>query len=202
LQLLIIVVLAGVIEKITGSTYAQVLHDKIFMPAGMMNSFFGEPQVNIATTGSPRNSDSNISIPPGVLDNIATGYVNEEAEMAFPVENITGAGGINTTTTDLLLWNRAISSGSLLSANATSAMFQPHANWKEWDAGYGYGWMIDHGSFKVAAKHIVQYHPGTEPGFYTMMIRQTDKGITIILLNNKGDFPRFDMADLMLSLLN
>jgi hypothetical protein len=81
-------------------------------------------------------------------------------------------------------------------------MMQPQADWHEWKAGYGYGWMIDRGVFNASRKHVIEYHPGTEPGFYTIMLRQPDKGIVIILLNNKGDFPRFELTDLILDELN
>jgi hypothetical protein len=46
------------------------------------------------------------------------------------------------------------------------------------------------------------YIPGTEMGFYDMLVRQPDKGIVILLLNNTGDFPRFDMTDLILKELD
>ena len=172
------VVLAAIIERITGQTYSEALHDKIFVPAGMIQSFFG------------------------YSSQMAIGYVNEEPEISFPIENITGAGGISSTTGDLLLYNRAISGGILLSAESMKSIFQPRVNWKEWDADYGYGWMLDRGIFDAGTRHEIQYHPGTEPGFYAMMIRQPDKKITIILLNNKGDFPRFDIADMILNELN
>ena len=194
------VVLALVIEKITGTSYAGVLKEKIFAPLGMNNSFFG--------------SDFPLAA------NMAIGYINDQPELAYAVENIAGAGGITSTTEDLLLWNHALSSApfkssasslssasrntsaSLLSDDEIKELFKPRVEWKEWGADYGYGWMIDRLSFKASAKHTIQFHPGTEPGFYSMLIRQPDKGIVIILLNNKGEFPRFEMSDLILNELN
>ncbi|RZK19056.1 MAG: class A beta-lactamase-related serine hydrolase, partial [Flavobacterium sp.] len=180
------VVLAAIIEKVTGLPYAKVLHDKIFEPAGMKNSFFGSDKSRGDTATS----------------SVAVGYVNEEPELSFPIENIIGAGGITSTTRDLLLYNRAISAGILLTPTSVTVIFHPHVAWKEWDSDYGYGWMLDRGIFDAGTRHKILYHPGTEPGFYTMMIRQPDKKITIILLNNKGEFPRFDIADLVLNELN
>ena len=182
------VVLALVIEKITGTSYAAVLKEKIFKPLGMNNSFFGSE--------SP------------LATNMATGYINDQPERAYAVENIAGAGGITSTTEDLLRWNQALSSATLMSStlliseSEINEIFKPRVEWKEWGADYGYGWMIDRLSFKVSAKHTIQFHPGTEPGFYSMLIRQPDKGIVIILLNNKGEFPRFEMSDLILNELN
>jgi CubicO group peptidase (beta-lactamase class C family) len=176
------VVLALVIEKITGKKYAEVLAEKIFTPLGMKSSFFG--------SRSPLST------------NMAIGYVNDEPEMAYAVENIAGAGGITSTTEDLLRWNHALSSMSLLPVAEMNDIFKPRAEWKEWGANYGYGWMIDRLMFKSSDKHVIQYHPGTEPGFYTMLARQPDKGIVIVLLNNSGEFPRFEITDLILRELN
>jgi CubicO group peptidase (beta-lactamase class C family) len=176
-------ILALIIEKITGKTYAEVLDEKIFKPTGMKNSFFG--------------SDS-----AAAANDLATGYVNGEPELPYAVENITGAGGISSTIEDLLRWNEALSSASLVPHEEMEQIFKPRVEWKEWGAGYGYGWMLDRFQFRVSKKHTIQYHPGTETGFYSMLVRQPDKGIVIILLNNTGEFPRFDMTDLILELLN
>ena len=55
---------------------------------------------------------------------------------------------------------------------------------------------------KVSKKHQLRYHPGTELGFYSMFLKQPDENISIILLNNTGDFPRFDITNLLLNELN
>lgn len=62
--------------------------------------------------------------------------------------------------------------------------------------------MIDRSMFASSKKHKIIYHPGTDLGYYSMFVRQPDKNILIILLNNTGDFSRFDMTDLILEELN
>jgi CubicO group peptidase (beta-lactamase class C family) len=175
------VILADVIEKITNKKYADDLSDKIFIPLGMKDSYFL----------IPRNSG-----------HLAKGYMNEEPEKGYPVENVVGAGGITSTCLDLLIWAKALDSGKLISKPLTEELFKPRVEWKDWDAYYGYGWMIDRNLFQASKKHIVQYHPGTEFGFYDMFMLQPDKGIVLILMSNTGDFPRFDMSDLILDELN
>ncbi len=56
--------------------------------------------------------------------------------------------------------------------------------------------------FTSSKKHKIIYHPGTDFGFYSMFVKQPDLDITIILLNNTGEFPRFEMTDLLLNELN
>jgi len=174
-------VLADVIEKVTGKKYKDELKERIFDPLGMKQSYFG-------------------TVPH--VASMAIGYINDQPEHIYPVENVAGAGGIVSTAEDLLLWNNALSAGTILPKDKTEELLKPRVEWKEYDAMYGYGWMIDKLQFNASKKHTVQYHPGTEFGFYDMLVRQPDKDIFIILLNNKSDFPRFDMTDLILNELN
>jgi CubicO group peptidase (beta-lactamase class C family) len=175
------VILADIIEKVTGKIYADVLAERIFIPLGMKNSFF--------VSGSQ-------------MQNLAKGYMNGQPENAYPVDNVIGAGGITSTAEDLLIWANALTLNRLLPKSEMDEIFKPRVEWKEWDADYGYGWMIDRNVFRVSKKHIVQYHPGTEFGFFDMLVIQQGKGIVVILLNNTGDFPRFDMTDLILNELD
>ncbi len=175
------VILADIIEKVTGKKYAEVLSDDIFVPLGMKNSYF------ISSTGT---------------DNRAKGYINGEPENPYPVENVIGAGGITSSAEDLLIWANAMTNGKLLPKEKIQELFIPRVEWKEWDASYGYGWMIDRNLFQTSAKHTINYHPGTEFGFFDMLVLQPDKGIVLVLLNNTGDFPRFDITDLILTQLN
>jgi CubicO group peptidase (beta-lactamase class C family) len=176
------VVLAGILENITGKKYAELLEEKIFIPLDMTHSYFGKEGHDITK--------------------LAMGYINDEPELVYPVQNVVGAGGITSTAEDLLLWNNALSSNALLPDEKMKEFFKPRVEWDEWGAYYGYGWMIDRFQFDAAKKHTIQYHPGTEVGFYDILVRQPDKDIFIILLSNKSDFPRFDMTDLILNQLN
>jgi CubicO group peptidase (beta-lactamase class C family) len=176
------VLLAAIVEQATGKKYADALAEKIFLPAGMSHSFFG--------AGTPADTT------------IAIGYVDGAPEAMYPVQNLVGAGGITSSVEDLLQWSDALSACKLLPREQTEEWFKPRVEWKEWDAAYGYGWMTDRLLFGVSKEHLVQYHPGTDLGQYAMFVRQPDKDITIVLLNNTGDFPRFEMTDLILNELN
>lgn len=176
------VLLAAIAEKLTGKTYAELLQEHIFHPLGMQQSYFGE----------------------GAHDttNMAQGYIAGMPAYRYPEQNVVGAGSIVSSANDLLLWANSLTTSKLLPTDLLKEMFVPRMEWNEWGAWYGYGWMIDRLQFAASGKHVVQYHPGTELAFYTMLARQPDKNIVIILLNNSEDFPRFDMTDLILSTLN
>lgn len=176
------VLLAYLAEIIGGKPFSQLLKERIFIPAGMTDTYL--------------LPDKPASTHP------ATGYLYGKEEPAYNAANTVGAGGIVSTAADLLRWSAALTANKLLSPALMDTMCAPHAAYSDWDAYYGYGCMIDRKLFEVSKeKHKIVYHPGTDFGFYTMYLRQEDKGIVIILLNNTGDFPRFDLADMILTQL-
>ena len=172
-------VLALVVQDIQGEAFAEVLSHEIFQPLHMNNSCV--------------DCNSNLR---------AKGYLYGKEEKAYYSQNVMGAGGVSAITDDLFKWSLAFDNSSFLSKETIDQLWQPRAEYKDWEASYGYGWMIDKHMFKASNKHKIVYHPGTDFGFYSMFLKQPDQGITIILINNTGDFPRFEMTDLILNELN
>lgn len=172
------VLLSLIIEKITDKAFATVLKERIFDKLKMDHSYFGDP---VDTT------------------NLAIGYIYGKTEHVYFVQNASGAGGITSTTEDLLKWSNAIEEETLLPKEQMQELFMPRADYSEWEADYGYGWMLDRYMFQASKKHQIHYHPGTELGFYSMFLKQPDEKISVILLSNTGDFPRFPIADLILN---
>lgn len=175
------VVLSHIIEKVSGKAFGDVLEERIFQPLHMNDTYFG---TSVDTA------------------NLATGYLYGQAEPKYYPQNVSGAGGITSTLEDLLKWSHSIEEETLLPKKKLDLLFVPRASYSDWDADYGYGWMLDKYKFKSSKNHIVRYHPGTDFGFYSMFVKQQDKKITLILLNNTGDFPRFEISDLILNTLN
>lgn len=171
-------ILAAIIENATNKTYEQALKERIFEPLTMGNSGFGLDSIN------------------------SKGYWLNLPEPGYNIKNVAGAGGIASTVHDLLKWDEALYSTKLLPADKINELFKPRSEYVDWDAWYGYGWMIDRKLFNQSKKHTIIYHPGTDFAYYTMFVRQPDRKSLIILLNNSGDFPRFDMTDLILNVIN
>ncbi|NHN27794.1 serine hydrolase [Flavobacterium jejuense] len=169
--------LSLIVEQITKANFGEVLQQRIFTPLDMKDTYFGTKQ----------------------NDNIVTGYLYDEIEPKYDFGNVGGAGGIVSTTQDLYKWSKALENGELISQQILETLFIPRAKYLDWDADYGYGWMIDNYMFSESKKHKIIYHPGTDLGFYSMFLKQPDGGITVILLNNTGEFPRFEMTELILN---
>ena len=175
------VVLSHIIEKVSGKLFREVLEEKIFQPLYMNDTYFG---VSVDTA------------------NLAIGYLYGQPEPKYYPKNVSGAGGITSTLEDLLKWSHSIDEETLLPKEKLDSVFVPRASYSDWEADYGYGWMLDRYKFKTSKNHVIRYHPGTDFGFYSMFVKQPDKKITLILLNNTGDFPRFEISDLILNTLN
>jgi CubicO group peptidase (beta-lactamase class C family) len=123
------VVLAAVIEVITGHPYGKVLKEKILDPLKMDYTSFGSDSLN------------------------TTGYNYGKREPKYKIANMAGAGGMSSTINDLAKWNEGLSNNALIQSDKLDEMFKPKAEYTDWQAYYGYGWMIDRFMFK-SSKNI------------------------------------------------
>lgn len=88
------------------------------------------------------------------------------------------AGGIYSTTEDLLLWDQALYAEKLLSKKSIDEMFTPFRDMQP-SRGYAYGlWS----SQKFGRRRIA--HGGNATGFITYFARYPEDRVTIIVLSN------------------
>jgi CubicO group peptidase (beta-lactamase class C family) len=108
-------ILGTVIEKVSGEPYRKYLKDHIFVPLGMRETSYDDPnKITPAHLGLSR------SITPSDLHMTAR-Y---------------GWGALYSTVEDLYLWERALTAEELLSQSSTNAIFTPYID------GYGFGWVV------------------------------------------------------------
>jgi CubicO group peptidase (beta-lactamase class C family) len=113
------------------------------------------------------------------------------------------AGGIVSTVGDLFRWDRALARDTLLPAEALEEMFAaqftfPPLPGSAYPMAYGYGWLI----LENPDRRTV-YHPGSWPGFRSLLGRYPDDDVTIIVLSNQEDALLFEaiwLADIYLAL--
>jgi D-alanyl-D-alanine carboxypeptidase len=162
--------LAFIIEKLSGESYAAYLAHHIFEPLKMTHS------------GFPTMA--------AIVPQMAEGYSHEGSTLQrreyFDRSMETGAGGIYTTAEDLLRWNKALDSPGLLSAYALELMFTAHP-----PGNYGYGWFVE-----TSPRRRI-YHEGGDPGFVAFEARYPDQHVVVIVLANEDDSPVRDIADAM-----
>ena len=160
--------LAWIIEHASGEKYGTYLADHIFSPLKMTHSGFAPTLA--------------------IIPDMAEGYTVEEGQLRhrdyFDRSLEIGAGGIYTTTDDVLLWNRALDSPGFLSARSLDLMFTAHP-----PGNYGYGWFVD-----TAPQRRI-YHEGGDPGFAAFEVRYPDQHLLIVVLSNQDDSPVRDVAN-------
>lgn len=110
------VLLAYVIEKLSGMSYGDYIKKTILDPAGMTNS-------GTATTATPT----------------IQGYLQKNGQWveAPYYASQSGTGTLYSTVDDLLKWDRLLVSGVLLKDATLEKMYQSYS-----DKNYGYGWMV------------------------------------------------------------
>jgi len=174
-----------IIEKVTGKAYEENLNERILIPLGLKN------------TGLLDNYK--------VVNNLTSGYVNTPLGMIkskYNYEpNYYGAGGIYSTTEDLLTWNRALHSGNFLTAAVREKMFTPYLK----EGGYvQYAYSLNYFTMRLTGKPApVKYSSfnGAIQGFISDVIRFEDDGITIVILDNSDQLNHTRIAGNIYKLL-
>jgi CubicO group peptidase (beta-lactamase class C family) len=154
------VLLAQIIENVTGQTYEGFLRQNIFEPLGMPNTGFDDNKVVLKRRALPYARDG--------IQLVRAPYLSTAI--------VKGAGGLYSTVDDLLAWDRALNTERLVSKKSLEAMFTIHKG------DFGYGWHIDE-QFK--RRRI--FYDGVQIGFKASISRYPDDKVCLILLTNSDD---------------
>jgi len=170
-------VLASVVEKITGKDFINLCRKWIFHKLKM------------------RDTDIRTLVEKAAVKNFAIGhlYVKEKDRYtradSFPSSDYTiwlgnrkGPGRISSTAADLLKWDQALYTNKQVRQSTLQEAFTPEKLKNGTISNYGFGWSISRDS--VLGR--VVSHTGDNPGYKTQIIRYIDKNKTIILLNNNA----------------
>jgi len=165
------ILLTAVIERVSGKPYAAFVSEALFQPLGMTDSGY----------------DSHAAILPRRASGYtpsARGVVNADyVDMSVPQ----GAGGLYSTTRDLLKWEQGLFGGRILNPASLAQLLTPVRN------DYAMGLEV----VRAGEGSIVRHNGGIE-GFNTWMGHDTAGGMTVIVLGNLNG-PESDKlgADLM-----
>jgi len=174
------VVLAQIIERVTGERYAEFLKEAIFDPVGMKDTMV----VDERKQKVPRLALAYERGPDGWKD------------ITYSPENsIYGEDGIYSTVNDLYKWDEALYTERLVSRATIEMAFTPGLNNKGKEimtdilprpSSYGFGWFIS----SLKGEKDVE-HPGGWSGYITYILRVPSRHLTAIVLSNSsnGDVP-------------
>lgn len=164
------VLLALIIEKVSGKPYPRFLRENIFRPLGMNSTL-----VYDETRPSVKNK--------------AVSYARVGAEYKdidyTPLNLIYGDGNINSTVEDLYKWDQALYTEKLVRAETLDKAFTPGKLNDGTETGYGSGWLVKNspGLRRIA-------HGGSWVGFRSLLVRYPDQRLTIMALSNLAEFDR------------
>lgn len=174
------VLLAKVIEEVTGKSYEENMQERIFDRIGMMDTYLERPEIIIKNRASGYDKQA--------LNLINTRYMN--------VKNAIGAGDIASTVKDLYLWDQALYTDKILSNESKKKVFTPFLS------NYGYGWGIMKLASPVGGDSLTLItHSGGINGFNAYIGRLIDDKHLIVILNNTGGAPMGEMRDNIVQIL-
>jgi CubicO group peptidase (beta-lactamase class C family) len=156
-------VLASIVEKISGKSFADFANEEIFLKAGMKNTIICTKLSKI----------SNYSIADG---HDTKGRLRSHTWLA----GTTGDKGVYSTAYDLYLWDKALRENKILKKESlVNALIGKSTELSPFN-NYGYGW---HLGAMYWGQPLV-FHGGLWNGFNTLFIRRLNDDVLIIVLSN------------------
>lgn len=159
-------VLAAIVEKVSGQDFAIYMKENIFDPAGMKNT---------------------AALSKVIYETIPTNVIGHDKVWRRSVvqnylDGPLGDKGIYATVQDLYLLDIAIKEGRVLNKALLDSAYVPRSDAKRNLFSYGYGWR----TFSPKEAQIV-YHTGWWHGFRNLYVRDLTNDITIVLLSNMAN---------------
>ena len=155
------VLLALIIENVTGESYPEYLKKEFFTPLQMTNTFAYANQDTLTPTPS--------------FQWTGRFWDNDPFDCTYGDKNI------YTTAGDLLKWDQALSSGQLFKKETLDSAFTPLSNERKSIHNYGLGWRMM--IFPNGKKFV--YHNGRWHGSNAVFVRFADENATMIIIGNK-----------------
>jgi len=160
--------LALIVERASGKSFATFLRERIFQPLLMTNTVAHEEGVS-------------------VVPHRAYGYTFENGRWNRTDQSQTSAvlgdGGIYSSIEDLARWDAALYDDRLLSDSSRELAFTPVTATEDPTVRYAMGW-------RVTPEEIggtTLWHSGETRGFRNVIVRYPEQHLTVIVLTNRDD---------------
>ena len=150
------ILLTAVVERAGGMTYADFVSTNLFVPLGMTATGY-----DAAATILPRRASGYVVTDDGVAN---APFV----DMSIPQ----GAGGLYSTTRDMLKWEEGLFGGQVLRSQSLTLLTTPVRN------DYAFGLIASQ-----EGEHRIVRHNGAIEGFNSWM-GHADDGTTVVVLGN------------------
>ena len=162
--------LALIVQRASGKTFAKFLRERIFQPLAMSNTVAYEDGIS-------------------TVHNRAFGYTHEAGRWNRTDHDQTSAvlgdGGIYSSIDDLAKWDAALYDGRLLQPSSLRAAFTPATRTDDPETEYGYGWRITGETL---------WHSGESVGFRNVIVRYPKRHMTVVVLTNRNEPEPYQLA--------
>ncbi len=155
------VLLALIVEKVSGQTFPVYMKQHIFDPLGMKNTFvhYLGDSAKVIQSFQPSGRMWALDFSDGPY----------------------GDKNVYSTPEDLLKWDQSLYGAKILNRQMLDSAFTPYSNERPGIKNYGLGWRM----LILPNKKKVIYHNGHWHGFNSAFARLTDEKATIIILSNR-----------------
>lgn len=154
-------VLGYLLERVSRQSYADFVQENIFKPLGMNDS----------------GLDSNVAIVPHRASGYWPGADGIENAERTHISGALSAGGLYSTTEDMLRWENGLFGGKLLTPASLRKMTTPFKN------DYACGLYVH----RVNGRVLIDYD-GNNIGFNAQMAYYPDDGVSVIVLANLNGY--------------
>jgi CubicO group peptidase (beta-lactamase class C family) len=148
------VLLAHVVETVTGEPYPSVLEREVLSPLGLRQTRAEEPAAGVTAAHGSRGG---------------------EPVPSFDLRVNVGTGDVWSTTADLVRWPRALASLSPSAFSRQAAVADEEDGLT--DVGYGYGWF----TASLDGERII-FHPGDNAGFVSLLVWAPERDLVLAML--------------------
>lgn len=183
------VLLASIIEKVSGQTYGDFLNSTIFEPLHMTRTFVYHRRLS-----------------PKEIKNFALGYLYIDNKYILPdnfdrtkfviwLDGVEGDGMIKSTVNDLYKWDRALYTNKMLSKENMNKIYSNGRLNNGNLIKHGFGWRV----LETKPFGKIARHSGAWPGYYNYIERDLDSNKTIIILQNhyNGVMPKQAIGNIL-----
>ncbi|MDP9176135.1 MAG: beta-lactamase family protein [Gemmatimonadota bacterium] len=162
--------LALIVERVSGRSFAAFLRERIFIPVGMSHTVAYEEGIS-------------------TVPSRAYGYTLKDGRWTRkdqgPTSAVLGDGGIYSSIDDLARWDAALYDSRLLSDESRRLAFAPHTDTDRANVKYGFGW-------RVTGETL--WHSGETSGFRHVIVRYPGRRLTVVILTNRDDPAPYETA--------
>ena len=168
------IVLASIVEKVSGQHFREFLKEQITDPIGMSNTILYSYQIEADPTMPNRVFGYRLAL--NQKDLVPNDY--------NIVNDVRGDGGLFSTLEDLYKWNMALVNHTIISKEYLDEAWTPGVLNNGEKTNYGFGWFI--GDDEEMAEHV--FHSGGWVGFGTFLFNEVEtKSGFVMLTNNSTD---------------